>query len=368
MIAVGETETEFVALTNTGQSSTEITAISTSDAEFAVTGLNLPVVLAGGQSVGMNVAFAPTAMGWVGGKIFLTTASGNIQLNVGGTGAKSQPLTAMPADLAFGQVSVGKSATQTVTLTNASTRSETLTAFQVGGSGFSVSGPGLPVTLTAGASIKLSVTFAPQASGLTAGSVFVSGGALNIPISGAGGTIGQLSIAPTAVNFGNVPLGTTGTQQFTLSAAGGSVTIASAASSNSRFTISGVSFPVTINAGQSVAVSAGFSPQTAGASSATFSFTSNASNSNAVESASGTGTAPYVTLSWSPSTTQVSGYNVYRGTTAGTYSRINSALNPGTTYTDNTVSPGATYYYAATAVSSTGEESGYSTPVQVVVP
>jgi fibronectin type 3 domain-containing protein len=64
----------------------------------------------------------------------------------------------------------------------------------------------------------------------------------------------------------------------------------------------------------------------------------------------------------------VVGYNVYRGTTVGVYSKINSALDPSTAYTDNTVVAGTTYYYAATAVNSSGEESSYSSPIQVVIP
>jgi len=370
LIVLGQTESQLVVLTNTGTSSTEITGVSVSDGEFTALGLNLPVTLAAGQSVEMSVNFAPTATGWVGGKISLASSSGTIQISVGGVGTKSQLIAATPSNLGFGSVGVGSTATLPVTVTNSSNKSETLTAWQASGSGFSVSGPTLPVTLAAGGSVALKVTFAPQAAGLAAGSVFVSGGPLNIPLSGTGAetTIGQLSIAPTSLNFGNVTLGTTGTQAFTLSASGGSVVVTAEASSNAQFSIPSLSLPMTINAGQSVTVNAIFAPQTAGNSSATFSFASNASNSTATEAAAGTGAAPYVTLSWSPSTTQVSGYNVYRGTSAGTYSRINSALNPSTSYTDKAVSPGATYYYAATAVNSSGEESGYSTPVQVVVP
>jgi len=37
-------------------------------------------------------------------------------------------------------------------------------------------------------------------------------------------------------------------------------------------------------------------------------------------------------------------------------------------YSDSTVQAGQTYYYATTAVDSSGSESGYSNKVQVVVP
>ena len=64
-------------------------------------------------------------------------------------------------------------------------------------------------------------------------------------------------------------------------------------------------------------------------------------------------TAHSVTLTWTASTTTgVTGYNIYRGTTAGgeNYTTpLNSALVTGTTYVDTTVSPLTTYYYTAEA-------------------
>jgi fibronectin type 3 domain-containing protein len=43
-------------------------------------------------------------------------------------------------------------------------------------------------------------------------------------------------------------------------------------------------------------------------------------------------------------------------------------VDPNTSYTDITVAPGTTYYYAATAVSSSGQESAFSAPVEIAVP
>jgi hypothetical protein len=79
--------------------------------------------------------------------------------------------------------------------------------------------------------------------------------------------------------------------------------------------------------------------------------------------------AQYVNLSWSPSSSSVAGYNVYRGTqSAGPFTKINSSLETATVYTDNSVTSGQTYYYATTAVNSSGVESSYSNVAQAVVP
>ena len=72
---------------------------------------------------------------------------------------------------------------------------------------------------------------------------------------------------------------------------------------------------------------------------------------------------------WNASS-DVDGYNVYRSSTSnGSYSKINSTLDANTAYTDTSVVSGNTYFYAATSVNSSGEESSLSTPpVEAVVP
>lgn len=117
-----------------------------------------------------------------------------------------------------------------------------------------------------------------------------------------------------------------------------------------------------------------FTPQATGAASGTASFASNASNSPTVLSLGGSGTpAPVhsVQLSWTASTSSnISGYNMYRGPAAtGPFNQINSSLIAGTTYTDNSLVDGQTYYYEATAVDSNNQESAKSTPAaQAIIP
>lgn len=77
-----------------------------------------------------------------------------------------------------------------------------------------------------------------------------------------------------------------------------------------------------------------------------------------------------VSLSWTESaTTGVSGYNVYRATTSGgPYTQLNGSLVEKTSYVDNNVSAGQTYYYVATAVNTSNEQSGYSNQAGAAVP
>lgn len=372
-VAVSQTEAQFATLKNNGTTSVTISAVTVNAAGFSVSGLSLPTVLGAGQTTTLTILFAPTKTGWISGSVTVTSTASNSILQIGlhANATSGSSMTASPSSISFGQVTVGNSSSQSLVLTNTSSGSETLNAFQLSGSGFAVSGATLPMTLNKGQSLTVTVTFSPSTTGIINGSLFISGPNLNVPLTGTGATssAGQLTVSPASLSFGNVDIGSSTTQPATLSATGGSVTVSSASSSSSQFSISGTSFPFTLNSGQSAQVSVVYAPTTAGPVSATVTFTTS-TNAKGTESESGTGITPTysVDLSWNASTSSVTGYNVYRGTTAGSYTKINSTLDPSTTYTDNTVTAGTTYYYAATAVNSSGQESSYSSPIQVTVP
>src|SRR5580704_4567139 len=473
-VPVGQTESQLITLTNSGQTSVTVSAMSLlRGTEFSFPQLSLPLTLAAGQSIDINVTFSPTANGWVGGNATFSSSASNpkVWFQFAGTGVTSDPTVASPSSISFGQVPVGTSSTKTVVVTNNRSWMVTISGFQTTGGEFSVSGPATPLTLAAGQSVTLSITFTPQSASLAGGSVFVTGGHLNVPFTGTGTapTSAQLTVAPSSVNFGNVPVGTTATQSITMSASGAAVTVSSDSSSNAQFALNGASFPLTIPAGQSLSMNVAFAPKSGGAASGSLSFSSNASNSPAPASLTGTGTvtaspqlaiAPAllnfgdvadgttatqpitmsasgaaVTVSsdsssnsqfvlngasfpltiaagqsvsfnvaftpkssgsesgslsfasnatnspapeslagigtvtsysvslWWNASTNVAGYNVYRSTAAnGTYAKVNPNLDAGTAYTDSTVASGQTYYYEATSVNSSGQESSRSTP------
>jgi len=202
---------------------------------------------------------------------------------------------------------------------------------------------------------------------LVLASLIVTIGCQGVSTASSSTSAGQLGVTPNTLSVGNVSAGSSGTASGNLTASGATVTVTAASTNNSRFSIGGLSLPVTIPAGQSVPFTVTFSPQTTGAASATLTFASNAQPSTTAEGLTGTGTAGSthtVDLSWNPSTSSnISGYNVYRAVyvnSCGSFSKINSVLNTGTLYTDSAPTDGTSYCYAATAVNSSHEESGYS--------
>jgi hypothetical protein len=344
------------------------------------------LTLAPGQAVSVTTTFAPQSSGSASGTLSLTysvqktklygksspSSTSTTKTSLFARGTTSVQLAANPTSLNFASVQVGSKQTQFATLTNSGGSGLTISQATVTRAGFSITGLNLPLTLNAGKSVTFSVVFAPQTSGSASGSLTIGSNASNpISLSGTATAPGQLALTPTALNFGSVTVGSDLSQASSLSASGASVTVSSAGLSSAEFTLTGISFPLTIGAGKSVPFTLTFAPQTSGTASGTLSFASNASNVP-TETLSGTGLAPTqhsVSLSWTDSGSAIVGYNVYRGSgSGGPYAKINSALGSTTAYTDTSVLAGQTYYYVTTSVEGSGMESGYSNEAQAVIP
>src|SRR5437660_725793 len=376
-VLVGNNSSLQETLTNTGGSSVTISQANVSGSGFSVSGV--PATLAAGQSANFNVTFAPQSSGAVTGSVSIVSNASNstLKITLSGTGATPGVLSPSSQTLSFGSVQVSGSATQSETLTNTGGTTITVSQANVSGNGFSISGLNVPLTLIAGQSFTFGTTFSPTSAGSVTGTISLTSDASNstltISLSGTGTVPGQLSVSPSTLDFSSVVIGQSKNMAATLSATGSNVTVSSASASTSEFTLGGVSFPFTITAGQSKAITVTFTPQSSGTASATISFASSASNSPTSESLTGNGTAPpphNVDLSWAASSsTDVVGYNVYRATVSGgPFTKINTALNATTAFVDNSVQAGQTYYYVTTAVDGTGLESGYSNQVKTIIP
>jgi Abnormal spindle-like microcephaly-assoc'd, ASPM-SPD-2-Hydin len=377
-VQVGSSQTLSEILTNSGNSSITISQATLTSANFTLNGLALPLTLGAGQTANFSVTFSPQSAGSSSSNINVTSTASdsNLSIPLSGMGVAPGTLTGNPTSLAFGNVQVGNTASLSETLTNTGGSTVSISQASLSSASFSVSGLNeFPITLTPNQSITFTVNFAPTSSGAVSGTLSVASNAsdsqLNIALSGTGMAAGTLALSPTTLNFGNVNVGSSSSLSGMLTASGAAVTVQPASDSNSEFVLSGISLPATIAAGQSATFTVTFTPQSSGATSGTISFPSNASNSPAVQSMTGTGVAQTqhtVDLSWNASADAV-GYNVYRGTVSGgPYTLINSSPDSATTYTDDTVVSGDTYYYVTTAVNSESQQSGYSNQATAVIP
>jgi len=307
--------------------------------------------------------------------------------NNSGTGTQATTHVGLSASsMDFGNVTVGTTKTMHISLTNSTaTGGASITVSQVKttGAGFSTTNSS-GVELAPGQSTDIAVSFKPTAAGTVSGNLTIDVvGATDpatVPLDGDGAATtpptnpsGQLALTPAQLSFGSVNVGSSKNLTGTLQATNADVSVSSAAWNGSGYSVSGITFPITIKARASKTFTITFAPQAAGTSNGNLSLTSNAANSPSRSTMSGTGvqtaTQHVVSLSWSPSSSTVVGYNVYRGTqSGGPYAQVNGSVRSVTNYADNTVQSGKVYFYVATSVDSNSTESSYSGEVAASVP
>ena len=366
-------------LTNTGTGSVSISQVTITGSGFGVSGFSGAATLAAGQSLSLTASFAPTATGSVSGSVSVVSTATNspATIPVSGTGVKPL-ISVIPSSVAFGNVAVGLTNTQTITVQNPGSGTLNVTQASLSPTGFSLSGLTLPLSVAPGGSASFNVGFAPTSAGSLSGSLTLTNNATNpglsIPLSGSGvASALQLSANPTSLSFGSLTTGTNASQTVTLTNTGNStVSISQVSASGTGFSTNGIALPLSLAVGQSTSFTVKFAPASAGSLSGNVTVVSNATNSPLVIALSGTGASTVshtVSLSWAPSSSTYSGFNVYRGTSSGgPYTRVDTSMVSSPSYLDAGVSSGQTYYYVATEVDTTGKESGYSSEVSAVIP
>ena len=186
-------------LTNHGTTAVTISQTTVSNAAFQISGLTLPLSLAGGHSVTFKVVFLPRAVGTTSGDLLVRSTASNPQLNIALSGVEIArgKLTLAPATLNFGSVTAGSQSSLSATLT-ATGDPVTLWSVTTTNAEFKISGIALPLTIPAGHSVPFIVTFAPQSAGTTSGTLAFKSNASNSPadesVTGGATGAGQHSV------------------------------------------------------------------------------------------------------------------------------------------------------------------------------
>jgi hypothetical protein len=182
LLADGEASTRVPAglvvpmtadLTNGGTTATTITSVTVPGRPFQVTGLPAPgTVIGPGQSVSVQVSYAPAGAGSSRATISVRTSNGKL-LRLPLTGHAKAPVSkiiAAPAAVRLGPVRVGSRVKAAIAITNAGNLPATVSVAAPPGSPF-LAGyrvpRGLPVN--PGYQLRIPVTFAPAAPGRATG-------------------------------------------------------------------------------------------------------------------------------------------------------------------------------------------------------
>ncbi len=219
-------------------------------------------------------------------------------------------LTESASSLQFGNVTVGKAGTQTLTLKSSGTAPVIISSFSMSGTGYSIiggsiagvalSGVTLPVSLNPGVTATVTIQFSPAKAGAAAGNFSVgsdssTGSNLSATLGGTGVavvTTPHLTITPASLNLGSVTVGQAAAQTLTLTSSGTApVVVNSAALSGAGYSLSGMSFPTTLAVGQKASLTVQFKPASAGAAAGKVVLASNDPSGSALATLSATGVA-----------------------------------------------------------------------------
>jgi hypothetical protein len=372
-----------MVVANNGTADLTISQVSTAGSGFSLANLTNATVVPAGQSAKFTASFKPAAAGNATGSISIASnaAASPMTISLSGVGETTNQgtpyISTSPSSVNFGSVIVGNTDSQLITVSNSGTANLTVSSITAAGSGFSTAGSSGAFTLTPGQSGSLTVAFGPASAGSQSGNISIAsnaaGSPLAVSLSGTGvAATYQLSPSASSLSFGNVNVGSSATQNISVTNIGNSnIKISTITASGAGFSESGGANE-TLTPNQSTNISVTFKPSAVGSASGNLTVTSNAQNSPLTIPLSGTGTEsapPSVALAWKPSTSQVVGYFVYRKTPSDLqYSKLNSNAVPSTSYTDTTVASGQTYNYAVTSVDSNNVESAFSNEATVNIP
>jgi hypothetical protein len=196
-VTVGTANTQTVQLSNIGTAVLTVTQLSATGSGFSNGTMNLPLSLNPGTSTTFNVQFLPRSAGTVAGTLSLVSNAPNspTAMALSGTGvASTLTLSLSPSSLSFGNINMGSSVSQSFTVTDTGNANVTISQISIGGSGYSLSGAGTPVTLSPTQGMTVTVHFSPSAVGSVSGNVSIVSNASGSP---AGITLSGTGVQPT---------------------------------------------------------------------------------------------------------------------------------------------------------------------------
>jgi hypothetical protein len=380
-VSVGTSTTQTVTLSSIGTGPVTVSSATLTGTGFSISGATFPLNLNPNQTAVLSVQFDPPAAGTAAGQLTLASNSstgGSTAISLSGAGVPV--LTA----LSCANSSMAGAGTDACTVTLNTAAASGGYTIGLNSSSSSVTVP-VSATVAAGAtSAGFSATVSSVSTAQTV-TLTASAGAVSKTFAlGLSASVATLNINATSVAFGNVNLNAPATQSVTLTSTGAMpVTVTSATISGTGFSLSGASFPMTLNTNQTATLSVEFDPTTAGTSNGQLTISSNSSTNPTVAiplSGMGVASSYSVSLSWyapSSSPDAVNSYNVYRSPSGGSaYVLMGSVSstqvsNPQLPYTypdTNNILNGQTYDYIVESVDSSGVESVPSNTATVSIP
>ncbi len=176
----GETADRAVAIMNDGSATLTVNGLASDNGVFTVVTPAVPFTIAPGSSVAATVRFAPVTLGSAAGNLTVNSDDADeasITVPLAGVGTEAPPPPApeieVPLNLAFGDVRVGSTAQLPLVIRNTGTANLQVNSLISSNGAFAVTSGALPITIGAGSSSTVTVSFTPSAIQAEAGTITV---------------------------------------------------------------------------------------------------------------------------------------------------------------------------------------------------
>jgi hypothetical protein len=223
---LGESSQQTITLTATEELTLSKLSSTSPQFEVGTPSLALPATLGAGESIEVPITFAPTATGPQAGALIATTSTGKTaSFGLSGTGqAAAATLEETPPVVSFGGTSIGKTVSAAATFRNVGGTELTIEKVLAPSAPFSLEGaPSEGLKLEPGKSITITVDFAPTEVGPFTGELALqtSAGPGAVGLSGSAAAPGVLKFSSEALEYGDVLLGSSKSESFTIENVGG---------------------------------------------------------------------------------------------------------------------------------------------------
>lgn len=161
---------EYATVRNSSSAKVTISAVRTSDRDFSIRGITLPLMLRTGESYTFKAVFVPQSPGKKAGSLTVVSNASDptFAIPLQGHGTPDGELRLRTTALDFGTVKVGASK-HLEGMISASVAPVTITSASSDSAEFQISGLSFPLHLAPGESLRFTVDFAPQNGGLARG-------------------------------------------------------------------------------------------------------------------------------------------------------------------------------------------------------
>ena len=214
-VNTGSSVNGMFTISNEGNSPLNVSSISSDNSSFTVNPSSATVNA--GQSTTVTVTFSPDVMGEHGAAITIVSNSdeGSLTVQVNGTGRSSE-MSVSSTSIAFGDIDVGSDSTLTFDIINNGNAHLLVTSISSDNPVYTITPSS--VTVNAGQSTTITVTFSPQEKGEQSGIITIvnEGKTLTVQVNGIGRAT-EISLSNTSLAFGNVDAGRSATAAFDIS-------------------------------------------------------------------------------------------------------------------------------------------------------